>query len=44
MLGTKVVFYRSCLRMVFIRAYGVKIFPLEEELQEKPLMVLLLIQ
>lgn len=41
MLDIKGLFYRSWVRMVFIHAWEVKIFPLEEELQEKePLMVL----
>lgn len=41
MLEIKVLFNRSWLRMVFMHAWEVKIFPLKEELQEKkPLKVL----
>lgn len=41
MLDIKGLFYRSWVRMMFIHAWEVKIFPLEEELQEKePLVVL----
>lgn len=41
MLDIKGIFYRSWGRVVFIHAWEVKIFPLEEELKEKePLIVL----
>jgi len=39
-----VLCYGSWVRMMFIHACGVKIFLLEEELQEMPLMVVFSIQ